>query len=70
MKLIRVDEKAYLEIGETALEIKGYKISSSMHGGTELELMIQLDDSVMKFETSTIQESLQQPNWIAMSDAP
>ena len=51
MKIIRVDGKAFLEIGSAQIALKDYKISSSMQDGTELEVVISINDGVMEFET-------------------
>lgn len=62
MKLHKLDDHACLEVGNAVLVLKDYKLSTSMHGFTEIEAVIQIEDSVMEFETSTTTEPLQQPN--------
>lgn len=57
VSIYKVDESSFLKIGSESIEVKDYKISSSMQGGTELEVVIPVNDSVMEFSTSTSQES-------------
>ena len=53
----KMDERSFLKIGSESIEIKDYKITSSMRGSTELVVMIPINDSVMEFSTSTSRES-------------
>ena len=43
-------------IGSESIEVTDYKISSSMRGGTELEVKIRLDEDITEFVTSATQE--------------
>ena len=40
----KIDGRSFLVVKNESLELKDYKISSSMQGGTELELLIHVDD--------------------------
>lgn len=62
IKISRVDGRALLSVDGKCMEIKDYKISSSMHGGTELEVIIFLTDSITEFSTSATQGLSLQPN--------
>lgn len=53
----KVDSRSFLKIGSESIEVKDYKISSSMQGGTELEVVITVDGNIMEFSTSTSPES-------------
>lgn len=55
ISISRTDDVAVLQVGDVVMEIKDYKISSSMHGGTELEVIIPLTDSITEFSTSATQ---------------
>lgn len=57
LSIQKVDERSILKIGDESIEITDYKISSSMRGGTELEVVIPVCCSVMEFSTSATQES-------------
>lgn len=57
LSIQKVDERSILKIGDESIEITDYKISSSMRGGTELEVVIPVCCSVMEFSTSTSPES-------------
>lgn len=57
LSIQKVDERSILKIGDESIEIKDYKISSSMRGGTELEIVIPVKGNIMEFSTSTNQES-------------
>ena len=52
-----VDDIAVLKIGDESFRVKDYKISSSMHGGTELEVTICMDGGISVFETSARKEA-------------
>lgn len=52
----RIDGRAFLKVGNEVVELKDYKISSSMTGGTELEISILLHEDISEFVTSTTQE--------------
>lgn len=52
LSIQKVDERSILKIGDESIEIKDYKISSSMRGGTELEVVIPVGCNVMEFSTS------------------
>ena len=47
-----LDGLVVLDINGETVPIKDYKISSSMRGGTELEVVIKLDGNIMEFATS------------------
>lgn len=49
----RIDSRAFLIIGKETIEIKDYKISSSMHGSTELEIILNVDGDITEFSMST-----------------
>ena len=57
LSIQKVDERSILKIGNESIEIKDYKISSSMRDGTELEIVIPVEGNIMEFSTSTNQES-------------
>jgi hypothetical protein len=57
LSIQKVDERSILKIGNESIEIKDYKISSSMRDGTELEIVIPVKGNIMEFSTSTNQES-------------
>ncbi len=57
LSIQKVDERSILKIGSESIEIKDYKISSSMRGGTELEIVIPIKGNIMEFSTSTSRES-------------
>lgn len=57
VQLSVVDDIAVLEIGGESFRVKGFKISSSMHGGTELEVTICMDGGISVFETSAKREA-------------
>lgn len=65
VSIYRIDGASILGIGKEQIPIKDYKITSSMQGGTELEVVIKLDGKIMEFETSASSESLLQQNWKA-----
>lgn len=52
----KVDKCSILKIGNESIEVKDYKISSSMQGGTELEIVIPVKGNIMEFSTSTSPE--------------
>jgi len=56
-EIFRIDNRAFLRLGESTAEIKDYKISSSMHGGTELEVIIPINGDVTEFLMSARKES-------------
>ena len=49
LSIQKVDERAILKIGDESIEIKDYKISSSMRGGTELEVIFEFDAEFTEF---------------------
>lgn len=51
----RIDGRAVLNVGSESIEVTDYKISSSMRGGTELEVKIRLDEDITEFVTSATQ---------------
>ena len=57
LSIQKVDERSILKIGNESIEIKDYKISSSIRDGTELEIVIPVKGNIMEFSTSTNQES-------------
>lgn len=62
--------RAILEVDGKGIEIKDYKITSSMQGGTELEVVIPLVGSITEFSMSARQESFRPPSLITKSGAP
>lgn len=48
----KIDERSFLVVKNESLELKDYKISSSMQGGTELEILIHVDDVNTIFSSS------------------
>lgn len=48
----KIDGRSFLVVKNESLELKDYKISSSMQGGTELELLIHVDDIKTIFSSS------------------
>ncbi len=55
----RIDNHAVMEIGGLSIQISDYKISSSMHGGTKLEITVGnsvvklgAEDSITEFAMS------------------
>lgn len=55
LSIQKIDSRSFLKVGSETVEIQEYKISSSMRGGTELEVVIPVSDSVMEFLISTSQ---------------
>ena len=51
VEIYRIDDRAFLRIGESSVEVKEYQISSSMHGGTELDVKIELEPDFIEFLT-------------------
>ena len=49
----KIEGRCCLHIGNEDIPVNDYKISSSMQGGTELEIIIQCDDEIMEFSTLT-----------------
>ena len=47
LSIQKVDERSILKIGNESIEIKDYKISSSMRDGTELEIVIPVKVNIM-----------------------
>lgn len=48
----KIDERSFLTVKNESIELKDYKISSSMQGGTELEILIHVDDVNTIFSSS------------------
>lgn len=57
IEILRSDNRAFLKIGETTVEVKDYKISSSMHSGTKLEVVIAMKEEITNFLMSARKES-------------
>ena len=70
LSIRRIDSRAFLGVGSELIEISDYKISSSMQGGTELEITIPYHENIMEFSTSATQEESQQQSLRAKHDAP
>lgn len=51
IEIHRVDDRAFLRIGKLSVEVKEYQISSSMRGGTELDVKIELEPDFIEFLT-------------------
>lgn len=67
----RIGSRAFLKIGESSVEVSDYKISSSMHSGTELEVTFHITDGeITEFLTSTKTEASRQQSSTAKNDAP
>ena len=49
IEILPVDNRAFLRIGESTAEVKDYKISSPMHGRTELEVILEFEASTTEF---------------------
>lgn len=47
----RIDTRAFLKLDSTSVEIKDYKISSPMHGRTELEVVFEFDGEITEFSS-------------------
>ena len=63
--------RSFLKIGCDNVEIRDYKISSSMQGSTELEVTFQVEScEVMGIELGATKESFQPQSLKAKSDAP
>lgn len=61
VELFRAGGRAFLKIGAESVEIKDYKISSSMHSGTELEVLIKLNSEFMEFLAQERQPKISSP---------
>lgn len=48
----KIDGRTFLIVKNESIELKDYKISSSMQGGTELEILIHVDDVNTIFSSS------------------
>lgn len=48
----KIDGRSFLAVKNESIELKDYKISSSMQGGTELALLIHVDDVNTIFSSS------------------
>lgn len=70
ISISRVDGRAMLEVDGKSVEIKDYKITSSMHGDTELEVVIPLECDITEFSMSATQKSFRPPSSTAKNDAP
>lgn len=57
--IVHVGERAFLKVGELSVEVKDYKISSSMHSGTELEVILPVKGEIMEFSMLDMKESPQ-----------
>lgn len=70
VKIFHIGSRAFLKVGESSVEVKDYKISSSMHDGTELEVIIPLNGEVTEFLSSAKTESLRTQSLTAKNGAP
>lgn len=67
----KIGNRAFLKVGSDGIEIQNFKISSSMRGGTELEVTLQVEScEVTEFELGAKKEAFQPQNLTAMNDAP
>ena len=65
----RLGSRAFLEIGNSSVEIQDYKISSSMQGGTELEMIFEIKSSeIMEFELEATKASFRLQSLKAKND--
>lgn len=55
-KLFVLGEKAILKINGATVPLEDYKISSSMHGSTELEVKFAVTGNMLIFESSASRE--------------
>lgn len=51
IEILKVDTRAFLKLGSTSVEIKDYKISSPMHGRTELEVVFEFYGEITEFSS-------------------
>ena len=56
ISILKIDGNSLLKIGSETVKVQDYKISSSMRGGTELEIIIHVDDNIMEFLISASRE--------------
>ncbi len=57
----KYEDRFFLRIDNTSVEIKNYKISSSAHGRTEFEVVFEFDNDIMEFwSKASLAERLQQ----------
>lgn len=70
VEIFHTGSRAFLKVGESSIEVKDYKISSSMHGGTELEVIIPLNGDFTEFLSSTKTESPRLQSLAARNGAP
>lgn len=47
VRLLKLDSRAFLEVGDVAIELIDYKITSPMRGSTELEAVMRFDIEIM-----------------------
>lgn len=57
VEILHMDDRAFLKIGESTVEVKDYKISSSVHNGTELEVVIAMHSELTEFLVSSKRKS-------------
>lgn len=48
----RIGDRAFLKLDGASVEIKDYKISSPMHGRTELEVVFEFDGGTTEFSSA------------------
>lgn len=48
-EILHIDNRAFLRLGKSTVEVKSYKILSSMYGGTELEVVIPMNGELTEF---------------------
>ncbi len=66
----RIGSRAFLRLDGASVEIKDYKISSPMHGCTELEVVFELEGGTTEFSsTASSTEHLLQ-NLLSKSSSP
>lgn len=51
ISICKLGGHAILKIGDEAIAVKDYKISSSMYGRTELEVVFEFDSKITEFST-------------------
>ena len=48
----RIGTRAFLKLGSESAEVKNYKISSPMHGRTELEVVFEFEGGTTEFSSA------------------
>lgn len=71
IRIERFGSRSFLQIGNESIEISDYKISSSAHGGAELEVKLSVSKvTAEEFELGATKESFQPPSLTATNGAP